>query len=537
MSRAWLQLGKSGDLLSCLPILQNEYRITGEPQNLVVAYDYSKMLTRCKFINRVVYKGDFSDLSGAIKFAKAKFDTVIVPQVYGREFPIKHKHPSFQHDQWDRAGYLDKWDTLGLELPRPHYADSLAKKYIGDKRVILFADHSQSSPFPFKDELAAMLESEFGKTHAILRLSEVRLENPLDLLAIYDGAELLVSVETFHLHLSIAAKLPVIALATDRPSRWHGTAYQKRFRFYCRYGEFQLRKHELLQHAKDAIEKREPVKVSRVETAFKNGYNCASIKWQDKSILAYRHHENGNPKTVLAIQEGGIAKKLQVKLPSAYSLEDGRLFQHQGKLWLSYVVSMWPQHAQCVMGYGELVMDDGEWKILKHLQPKCPGNDFTSMQKNWVFFDHAGALYCIHGIANGQQTVLQIEGEKVVAQHKSPAPTWGFGEIRGGVVVPYRGAYLRFFHSRTEPTSRALDWRYNIGVAVMGAEPPFNTLSVSPVPILTGNEKYNPSCHHWKGNVVICYGAVEAGDSFHLSVGLNDCESAIVEVSKERLPI
>jgi hypothetical protein len=537
MSRAYIQLGKNGDILSILPILQNEYRITGEPQNLVVACDYANMLARCKFVKPVKYNGDFSDLSGAIKFAKERFDRVIVPQVYGREFPIQHKHPSFQYDQWDRAGYLDKWDTLSLDVPRPNYAAAMVKKRIGVSRCILFADHSQSSPFRFKDELAGMLEKEFGSTHKIIRLSEVRLVNPMDLLALYDAAELLVSIETFHLHLSAAAHVPVIALATDTPSRWHGTAHHKRFAFYCRYGEWQLRKHELLQHARDAIEKREPVKVRVLPTAHKNGYNCASIQWQNRAIRTYRFHPNGTPKTLLAIQDGEATQQLKVpeSLP-AHSLEDGRLFTHKGKLWLSYVVSMWPKTPHCVMGYGELFQDGGEWKLLKHIQPKYGRNDFGGMEKNWVFFDYDGKLYCIYGVANGQQTILHLEGDRVISEHKAPTPTWGYGEIRGGVIVPHNGKLLRFFHSRTEPTPRMSDWRYNIGVATMAAEPPFATLSVSAHPLLSGNEKYNPGCHHWKANVAIPYGAIDGGDRFLVSVGLNDCESAVVEIPKTQLP-
>lgn len=537
MSRAFIQLGKCGDILSVLPILQNEYRITGEPQKLVVASDYAFMLARCKFIKPVIFRGEFSDLTGAIKFAKRKFDRVIVPQVYGREFPFKRKHPSFQYDQWDRAGYLDKWDTLSLDLPRPCYAPAIVKKRIAGRRCILFADHSQSSPFPYKEELAGLLEKEFGATHHILRLSEVRFVNPLDLLVLYDAAELLVSIETLHLHLSIAAKIPVIALATDKPSRWHGTAYQKRFAYYCRYGEFQLRKHELLQHAKDAIEKREPIKISILPTKKKNGYNCSAIQWQDRIIRTYRYHPNGTPRTTLVIQDGDRTQQLEQPALRIHSLEDGRLFAHLGKLWLSYVVSMLPNSANCVMGYSELVSDGAEWKLLKHIQPKYGRNDFTSLEKNWAFFSHDGKLYCIYGVSGGQQIILHIDWDRVIAEHKAPAPTWGYGEIRGGVVVPHDGKLLRFFHSRTEPTTRMADWRYNMGVAVMAAEPPFTTLSVSPHPLLSGDERYNPACHHWKGGVAIPYGAVESGDSFHVSVGLNDCESAVVEIPKERVRI
>lgn len=535
MCRAFVALGKHGDIVSILPILQRESELTGEPQHLVVSRDYAAMLCRAKFVTRVPYDGDFSDLAGAIRFAKKRFEDVVVPQVYGKDFPFRKLTPSFQLDQWQRAGYLDQWDTIELKLPRPHYAHHLVKRYIGEHRCILFADHGQSSPFPHREEMANLLVKHFGATHKIVRLSEIRMKNPMDMLALYDAAELLVSIETLHLHLSAASKTPVVALVTDKPERWHGTAYQKRFRFSCRYGEFPMRKEEVLQAIRDTLAGVPPLTVRPVATAFKHGYNLSAIDWEGKRLMTYRYHPDGIGKTMLAIDDGERTGTISIPIEQGYSHEDGRLFTHQGKLWLSYTISMWPTHPNCLIGYGELVRDGDGWKIAKHNQIKYGGNDFSGMVKNLVFFERGGRLFCIWGVHGGRQIVLQIEGDKVVAEHKAPEPTWGFGAIRGGVIVPHNGHLLRFFHSRTEPTTKMQDWRYSIGVATMETQPPFRTTAVSKTPLVSGNEKFTPRCKHWKANVSIPYGIIDNGAQFLVSGGFNDCECGIIEVPKERL--
>ena len=262
MSRIFIVLGKGGDVISCLPILQSESSQTGKKQVLMVSRQYLPIAQRCNFITPLVWEGSWQDLRGAVTLAKQQFSSVIVPQTFGKDFPIQHKTASFQLDQWQRAGFLDKWDTLPLTLPRTRRSRSHAKDLINGKPTILFGDHSQSSPFPHKEELAKLLQHHFGATHQILRLSGVQMEHPFDLLALYDAADLLVSIETMHIHLSKATDTPVIVLATDTPTKWHGSAASRRFKFYAHYGEWNQRKGELIEVARAALGGTSPVTVS-----------------------------------------------------------------------------------------------------------------------------------------------------------------------------------------------------------------------------------------------------------------------------------
>lgn len=246
MKRIFIQLEKSGDQLSLAPILHAEYLKTGHRTRLLVSKQYQEIPQALDYVETIVFDGHWQDLKGAIRLAKQLGGELAIPQTFGNDFPIQRKHPSFQYDQWNRAGYLEQWGKLPLVLPpvKPHRFE---------RPTILFGDHSESSPFPHKEELNVLLQDSFPRWH-IVRLSSIRLASILDLVALYDGADLLVSIDTCHLHLSAASRTPLIALVTDVPSRWHGSCHHPRMAAHIRYGDYLNRKGELLHIARKCLD-------------------------------------------------------------------------------------------------------------------------------------------------------------------------------------------------------------------------------------------------------------------------------------------
>lgn len=249
--KCYVQTAKFGDIISILPILHDEWRRTGEKPALVVSKQYAVAFTTIDYIQLCVYDGDWQDVFGAIKFAKQNFAEVIIPQTHGNGYNPERKRASFQLDQWDRCGAYDKWDTLPMILPRPANASELVKRHLG-KPSILYADHSESSPFDRSDELYESLTKTFPD-HKIVRLSSIRFPNLLDVLALYDAAQLIVTIETVFLHLLHATDTPGIALATDKPSKWHGSAGSMKFAFYTHYDEFDKHLPFLLKKSQSVI--------------------------------------------------------------------------------------------------------------------------------------------------------------------------------------------------------------------------------------------------------------------------------------------
>ncbi len=250
MSRT-LMLGKSGDVISILPCLQAEFKETGIKPSLIVAKEYSALPKALPWLHVEEFQGSFEDINGAIKWAKQTGKIDYTPQMSGLNHKPERKHPSFQFDQWSRMGRLHQWRELTLELPRQFLSDAmLSRCVIGP--FILLADHSQSSPFFPIEDLFSALEKEFPD-YSIARCSNLRLPSLLDFLTLMDNADLIVTIDTSFLHLSRAVKTPVIALVTDQPSTWHGSAWHPRFALHVRYADYELRKSELLWTAKEIL--------------------------------------------------------------------------------------------------------------------------------------------------------------------------------------------------------------------------------------------------------------------------------------------
>lgn len=520
---AYVMLGKHGDILSALPFVHHEFKITGQKPTLIVAREYSSMIARLNYLVPVVWNNGWRDLREPIRAAKQNFSRVLVPQIYGDGFPIQHRHPSWQYDQWDRVGMLDKWDTLPLVLPRNR------KVPVPKVPFVIFADYSESSPFPYKEELALLIKEIFPR-HKLIRTSEFKMDKLLDFLPLYDRADLVVTVETAHLHLSKATDTPVIAFSMDKPSVWHGSAWSKRFKFHVRYGEYELRKPEVIRAMMDAINNTSEPRIEIQKTNHPGGFNMGIIWHRDELLKSHRYYPHSGWQTRLAINDEPVEFS---HVQSSEGVEDMRLFHFKGNLMASWVVSravgaQW----RCVVEYGPLAHDEKGWRVGQVFRPVYLGNDFSTMQKNWVFFEHDSQLYAIYGIKNGNQVVLKIEGNNVLNEYLSTAPKWPWGEMRGGAMVLLHGNYLRVFHSRTE---QGRDYRYYMGVLMMEAFPPFKVFKVSNHPILAGNEEYDPANKRCKRNCVLPFGIVREGDDFKIGMGLNDMKSAIVSVKENEM--
>lgn len=531
MAECFCVTGKIGDVLNVLRIVQPTDSST---VNIVVSKQYAHVLEGIPWVKASIWTGDWRDLKGAIKWAKTQFKKVLVPQTFGYDYPIQRLSPSFSIDQQLRCGI--KAHDRGLDLPRPTHAQALVTTHFEGRKAIVFADRSQSSPFPYRDELLTLLRDKFPE-HKIVTLSDIRLPSIKDFLALFDAADVIVSVETAFLHLTAATSTPVVALVTDKPQRWHGTGWHPRFAMHMRYSDFPAQKNDLLRAVDNAVNKVRLLTPEIIETEHAHGYNPSVIRHEGKVLTTYRYHPNPRHwRTDMAITDGAETWTIRVpKELDGYSIEDGRTFHHQGKLWMSYTVACAPSNVfKCVIGYGELKRDEQGWFVEKHIQPVYGKNDFTGTNKNWTPFVVAGNLYFIYS-SEPHQTVIQVEGEKVVTEFKTDAPKWDYGIIRGGAIVPWGEKLLRIFHSRVGNGLKLYEFKYHIGAAIMEPFAPFSHTKVSSHPIISGNERYVHDCPHWKANCVLAYGIIKEADGFVISMGLNDSMCAVLRLKESDL--
>lgn len=223
--------------------------------------------------------------------------------------------------------------------------------------------------------------------------------------------------------------------------------------------------------------------------------------------------------------------------------EDARLFMFKGRPHISYTQMTGYKPGvdfKCVIKYARLRLLGNRWIIEETFYPKYGRNDGTAKEKNWVFFEHEGALHCVY--ADGpQHIVLKLDGETVVQEYTSPAAFWPWGLIRGGSApIPYGdGKMLAIFHSsiRTEEAPHYV--RYYAGAYLFEDHPPFAITDISSRPIAAGSEAdghgYDPRYSEgWKPYVVFPGGCIPDEEAWIVAFGINDWQCAIGRITSNQ---
>lgn len=299
-----------------------------------------------------------------------------------------------------------------------------------------------------------------------------------------------------------------------------------------------LAKHSIVS-AFPKISEQLPVLLVNRHALFPGGYNPSLIRYDNRWLMSYRWHPDHTARSALAIAEldetFNVVRNEQLHCTTP-NVEDARFFLHNGLLWASYIESKWPDQLKSIVKYGRVTNDGGLWKIEQPLQVKYGRNDGEHTEKNWAFWERQGKLMCLYQ-CSPEQIVLEIEGENVIAEHKSDSPRWKFGPIKSGVApMPHEGEYVRFFHSRLNNEPAPYSWRYYLGVSRMTSEPPFATTEVNQEPLARGseiddlNDTERSGCPHRKPNVIFPAGCVIYNERAIISCGINDAESALIRI-------
>jgi predicted GH43/DUF377 family glycosyl hydrolase len=267
------------------------------------------------------------------------------------------------------------------------------------------------------------------------------------------------------------------------------------------------------------------------------GYNPSIIEHNGKMLLVYRYHEGGKD-TKLAyavIGDQGHVLSHTLLPSSGKSMEDPKLFLDNGVIHISWVESTFPNPPfKSVVSYSEL----GE--KLDPITLSLPRNDWSSMQKNWVFWTRGDEWLVLYQ-CQPKQIIFSatLEPNEIARTFEAPGPRWPWGQIKGGTPpVEYEGKLLRFFHStldnELDPLARR---RYYVGAYLMDPNT-FVVLRVSKKPIIYGSEvsEVRPKvCAHFKKNVVFPGGVIARDGHWLLSIGINDSQCAIAKITEDML--
>jgi predicted GH43/DUF377 family glycosyl hydrolase len=283
---------------------------------------------------------------------------------------------------------------------------------------------------------------------------------------------------------------------------------------------------------------------SRLAPAHRS-FNASIIEYAGRRLMAYRSHTLERKWCTLHIAELGKdwqpLNDSKVNVPLIHedgNLEDPRLFHGPGgTLWLAWTEALYQAgNWTCVQRYGQLIID--LWKILEAFTPAYAQNNGSAKEKNWQFFWSGNSdkprLFAIY--AHSPQIVIELDGEKVINEWRTPGIHWRFGHPSGGTPpVPFNDDFLLTFFHAYRPDNK-FHRRYNMAAALIENCPPFAVKFVSAEPLLTASERdplapdprWNPLC-------VFPCGVIKSGDVWHVSSGVNDCRCAVTSIPNKRL--
>lgn len=215
----FVELGRYGDIINLLPVLEDAARSQGRPVALVVSDQFVDLLDGVSYVVPIPMRLETVDIQPAIREARARFSKVIVSQVYANNWnPGKHCQ-SYNMDSWRLAGYLDRWadPDLKLNFDRRDYRRErslIGKVWPTDGRPVVLVNlqAGHSSPFAQWEACQRELMARWGETIAFVEIGKLRAGRIFDLVGLMELAAGLVTIDTATLHLAAATSVDTIAL-------------------------------------------------------------------------------------------------------------------------------------------------------------------------------------------------------------------------------------------------------------------------------------------------------------------------------------
>jgi len=246
-TKLYVILGRTGDVLAALPIIQSEPKAC-----VMVSREYADVLDGTS-IERIVWDGDWRHVKAAYESVRGKWrGEIIVLQQYSTDgWPRWQGTDSFVKEMYRVARKLHLFP-----LPLTFDRRDKEREALWDIPFpfILLATRGYSSPFPHADELFSMV-TQLDKELAIVNMDQIHAERIYDLLALFERAACLITIDSAMLHLAQATpQLPVIALIADHPSPWHGSPEYAGQRLRIRYRDFERNKNRIIETASTCLE-------------------------------------------------------------------------------------------------------------------------------------------------------------------------------------------------------------------------------------------------------------------------------------------
>lgn len=274
----------------------------------------------------------------------------------------------------------------------------------------------------------------------------------------------------------------------------------------------------------------------------RRAFNASLCEFNGKLWMAYRVSYTNkpdrlwiaklNPKTLRPT----CSLPLEVPLADGWGAEDPRLFVHDDELHVAWTAADYARSPwRATMFYGLVRFDVGRIHVPAAHQPRYGLNLRDQREKNWQFFSLGGCLFAQYQAT--PQRVIQLVGDTVVGEWTSPGFVWKHGRPSGST-PPIRtkaGTLLTFFHAFVPHAQRQR--QYNFGALEFAPVVPFNIIRVSPGPIITAGDHWPVAPDLWSPLCVFPGGAIERGDGWLVSAGINDIGIRLFDLTPDDVPL
>lgn len=218
MSPALIMLAKLGDIVNVLPIAR-DLHLKGWTPTFYHYPQYSTLFRGVDYAHSESVLVKMENLDSHAEGLRTKHQPVLVAQSFGPAWRGGYEH-AHNIRAWLNCGYTVEQFYDVERFPLVFKRDAERERFLlrrhvtTDKPLVVLALKGLSSPFASHDLLERSLRARLPQCE-VLNIGKIKAGRFYDMLGFLDAAAALVTVDTSMLHLSLASKVPVIALIGD----------------------------------------------------------------------------------------------------------------------------------------------------------------------------------------------------------------------------------------------------------------------------------------------------------------------------------
>lgn len=215
-ARAFMQLGRYGDLCIVLRPLKLIADWTGRKPVLLVSHEFVNFLEGVSYVEPVSLPYHWFAGMPQARYTATKWfgDQYRVLQCNGVDWAASQAvGTSYQRAMWGRTNVpVEFCEAAPLVIDRrsPEREEILRARYRSGKPLLLYNFAGFTSPFRAGAQVEGELKR-YGKSYELVNLAQLKAVRVYDLLGLYDVAALLVTSDTVTLHLASASKVKMVA--------------------------------------------------------------------------------------------------------------------------------------------------------------------------------------------------------------------------------------------------------------------------------------------------------------------------------------